>query len=162
MLFILQLLSLFTLSPIFSQGGQSFSQFLAKGVLCSKRLTIEDEHPNNKDEIKFSWKIRKKHKKPLQRQLHEAVRIKHKCEGESLNSKYEYLSQRINRINIEKQTQVFHCETCGSKQNSDENLKLHRKKFHVKVPCGLSECSYTAIGENDLKEHSKYKHNNKK
>ena len=71
------------------------------------RKHIEEEHPSNKDEIKFSWKIIKKHKKPLQRQLHEAVRIKHKCEGESLNSKYEYLSQRINRINIENKHKFF-------------------------------------------------------
>ena len=29
------------------------------------RKHIEDEHPNNKDEVKFSWKIIKKDEKPL-------------------------------------------------------------------------------------------------
>ena len=120
---------------------------------------IDDEHEGKSEEVNFSWKVLKKHNKPLQRQLHEAVRIKNKTEEESLNSKSEYLSQRINRLNIQKSSYAMQCETCGSNQKSDAELKIHQKMFHQKIQCNCDNCTYTAIGEYDLKEHNQKSHN---
>ena len=52
------------------------------------------------------------------------------------------------------------CETCGSNQKSDAELKIHQKMFHQKIQCNCDNCSYTAIGEYDLKEHNQKSHNN--
>ena len=68
-----------------------------------------------------------KHRKPLRRQLHEAVNINNKSPDENLNSKSEFHSQRIKRINLENQ---FDCKTCGSMSNSpDQASKLHIEVF---------------------------------
>ena len=63
---------------------------------------INREHEGNNNEVKFSWQVIKKHNKPLQRQLHEAVKINNKKHEESLNSKNKFNGQRIRRIGLEK------------------------------------------------------------
>ena len=65
-------------------------------------LNINREHEGNNNEVKFSWQVIKKHNKPLQRQLHEAVKINNKKHEESLNSKNKFNGQRIRRIGLEK------------------------------------------------------------
>ena len=50
---------------------------------------IDAEHGGNKDGIKFTWKVMMKNKKPLKRQLNEAVNINNRNKTESLNSKFD-------------------------------------------------------------------------
>ena len=58
---------------------------------------INEEHDGLKENVKFSWRVIRKHSKPLQRQLHEAIRIKNKKDKENLNTKFEFNGQRITR-----------------------------------------------------------------
>ena len=54
---------------------------------------IKEEHDGLKENIKFSWRVIRKHSKPLQRQLHEAIRIKNEKNQENLNTKFEFNGQ---------------------------------------------------------------------
>ena len=116
---------------------------------------ISREHEGNKAGVEFSWKVVRKHNKPLQRQLHEAVRIKNKEENENLNSKSEYLGQRIKRICLDKQEEKFNfnCNTCCRKFIFRHEVTKHNEIFHKRVKC--DQCEYIAIGTYDMKEHKK-------
>ena len=117
------------------------------------RKHIEKDHKGNEDSVKFTWNVLMKHKKPLRRQLHEAVNINNKPSHENLNSKSEFHSQRIKRINLENQ---LDCQTCGSISNSVEQRKSHQKKFHTVFNC--TKCHEMCYGESGLKEHMKNNH----
>ena len=91
-----------------------------------KKKHIDEDHEGNVECVKFTWKVLMKHKKPLRRQLHEAVNIDNKSPGENLSSKREFHSQRIKRINLESQ---FDCKTCGSMSNSPDQFLSHMKIF---------------------------------
>ena len=112
---------------------------------------INKEHEGNKAGVEFSWKVLRKHNKPLQRQLHEAVRIKNKTEEENLNSKAEYLGQRIKRVCLDKPEEKFNCNICGRKFLTGHEVVTHNDKFHKKVKC--NKCEYISIGSYDMKEH---------
>ena len=94
-----------------------------------------------------------KHRKPLRRQLHEAVNIKNKPSNENLNSKSEFHGQRINRVHLEKK---YDCKTCGTLESSKQNLDIHVKKFHKSIKC--LQCEEMCFGESGLKEHMKTIH----
>ena len=89
--------------------------------------------------------------KPLQRQLHEAMRIKNKEEEENLNSKSEYLGQRIRRFNLDSQSYKYNCNICGRELSSKHEVSEHDDKFHKRISC--DNCQYIAFGNCDLKEH---------
>ena len=73
---------------------------------------IQKDHNGQTDNVNFSWKITKICKKPLQRQLCEAVKINNKKSEENLNTKYEYNGQRLRRLEVNKETH-FDCKVCG-------------------------------------------------
>ena len=115
---------------------------------------IRNEHAGNKEGVEFVWKVLKKHNKPLQRQLHEAVRIQNKQPDENLNSKSEYLGQRIKRLCLEQAK--FNCNTCGREFNSIPQVKDHEDMFHKKMKC--EKCDYNAFGSYNLNEHTQRIH----
>ena len=121
---------------------------------------VNKDHNGNKDEAEFDWKVLKKHRKPIQRQLQEAVRIQNKTEEETLNSKSEYLGQRIRRLNIDNKTNQHYCQTCGYESSSVESITEHKEKFHDKVNCECEACEYIAYGTRALREHEKESHEN--
>ena len=94
-----------------------------------------------------------KHKKPLRRQPHETVNINNKPPYENLNSKSEFHSQRIKRINVESQ---IYCKICGSMSNSPDQAKSQLKMFHTIFNC--NKCQQKCYGESGLKEHMKSNH----
>ena len=114
---------------------------------------IDKDHEGNVEGVKFTWKVLMKHRKPLRRQLHEAVNITNKFPDDNLNSKSKFHSQRIKRINLESQ---FDCKTCGSMSNSPEQVLSHMKKFHTIFNC--NKCQQKCYGESGLKEHMKSNH----
>ena len=119
---------------------------------------IDKEHEGNKDDIEFAWKVLLKHNKPLQRQLHEAVKIKNRKPNENLNSKSEFNGQRIQRVGLEKSRIEWDCKVCGATFNSKYNMNEHENKFHKRIKCSV--CDYMSFGTTDLNEHSKNTQNN--
>ena len=117
---------------------------------------ISIDHSGIKDGVEFAWKVLRKHSKPLQRQLHEAVRISNKKDKESLNSKSEYLGQRIKRTNLDRQENILYCKTCGLELTSKQQIEQHNIRFHKRIKC--MDCDYLAFGEADLSEHFRRHH----
>ena len=118
---------------------------------------INEEHDGLKENVKFSWRVIRKHSKPLQRQLHEAIRIKNKKDKENLNTKFEYNGQRITRISLSSKQSHIHCKVCGCEFNQVREKEDHMLKFHTEIKCTM--CEYNAFGESGLKEHQRNKHN---
>ena len=118
---------------------------------------INEEHDGSKENVKFSWKVLRKHSKPLQRQLHEAIRIKNKADKENLNTKFEYNGQRITRISLSSKLQHINCNVCGCDFNQAKQKEDHMLKFHKEIKCTI--CEYLAFGESGIKEHCRVKHN---
>ena len=48
---------------------------------------VNKEHEGNKDSVEFTWKVLRKHMKPLERQVAKAVNISKKKDEENINSK---------------------------------------------------------------------------
>ena len=63
--------------------------------------------------VKFTGKVLKKHFKPLERQVNEAVNINKKADDENLNSKNEFNFQTVNRIKLDKNPKLD-CKVCGT------------------------------------------------
>ena len=99
----------------------------------------------------------RKQSKHLQRQLHEAIRIKNKADKENLNTKFEYNGQRITRITLSSKLQHINCNVCGCDFNQAKQKEDHMLKFHKEIKCTI--CEYLAFGESGIKEHCRVKHN---
>ena len=119
---------------------------------------IDDEHDGIKEGVDFSWRVLKKYNKPLQRQLHEAVRIQNKKPEENLNSKSEFNGQRVQRIGLEKSHIVLNCKICGATSETLYKLNEHELKFHTRMNCDETDCGYISFGRTDLIEHKKNTH----
>ena len=92
---------------------------------------IQNEHENeNPEDIKFSWKISNKIRKPLERQLTESVNIARASPDENLNSKSEYNSHSIKRLSLPKENENFQCNACSAVFNKNVQLKEHFKINH--------------------------------
>ena len=71
------------------------------------RKHVDNEHEGNGENVEFQWKVTGTFKKPLQRQLTEAVKISRKPNEENLNSKNEYNGQRLRwLISMSRQTKT--------------------------------------------------------
>ena len=110
------------------------------------------EHDGIKENVKFTWKVMKKHTKPLKRQVSEAVNINNKNENENLNSKNEFNYHSVKKINlIKEKNSMFNCNACGALFNSQEELRKHSVMFHMKMKC--MNCNYEAFDEKSLQYH---------
>ena len=118
---------------------------------------ISKEHDSNVENVNFDWKVISKHKKPLQRQLAEAIRIDKKTPEVNLNSKNEYFKQSVKRIEIVNDGLREQCEYCSRKFNSVKELEIHEIDFHIKYSC--KKCEYKAFGRKDLDHHMSSAHN---
>ena len=120
------------------------------------RKHVDSEHEGKGENVEFNWRVTGTFKKPLQRQLTEAVKISRKTNAENLNSKNEYNGQRLRRLNFNEQTDQFRCDTCGAIFETKSKLLEHHEKFHKVYNC--AKCEYTSIGNVDLKYHKMYIH----
>ena len=94
-------------------------------------------------------------KKPLRRQLYEAVKINRKKKDENLNTKHEYNGQRLRKLEV-IQENSFDCKTCGQLFKTLQQRKIHTETFHQKTKC--NECEYEAFGQNGHTEHMRSTH----
>ena len=118
---------------------------------------VNKEHEGNKDSVEFTWKVLRKHMKPLERQVAEAVNISKKKDEENMNSKSEFNHQTVKRISLDKKKHMsFQCKICGIQSEQKEVLNSHMQMFHTKIQC--VQCDYEAIGEKDLKYHAYVNH----
>ena len=118
---------------------------------------VNNEHNGEKDNVEFKWKVVRKHNKPLERQVSEAVNIDMKKEEENLNSKSEFNHQSLRRLCIDrKRESLFDCKTCGALFENIGDVNEHTKMFHAKYKC--IQCDYSAIGDRDLKYHVQVTH----
>ena len=89
------------------RSREHISQYKKKSQRSWMWKHAEKEHKEDTENLKFSFKVIKKHSKPLQRQIDEAVNISSKKTAENLNSKKEF------------------------NHNSNTRLKLDQKKFNL-------------------------------
>ena len=122
------------------------------------RKHIEQEHGGDSDNVNFSWRVLRKHQKPLHRQLHEAVKINNTKKEESLNSKIEFNGQRKRRVEVEKYKRDFICNICSAKYDTKHEVDEHVEKFHRRIKC--DNCAFLAYENTGLKEHVKNEHKN--
>ena len=118
---------------------------------------IIKDHGGIAENVEFDWKVLSKHKKPLERQLAEAIQIDRKPRNVNLNSKSEYFKQSTQRIEVVKDSKSEQCEYCGRKFQSLADLEFHEIDVHIKYKCKV--CDYEAFGRKDLKLHMNDIHN---
>ena len=117
---------------------------------------IMKEHDGNFDEVNFRWKILGSFKKPLTRQITEAVKIKRSKDEVNLNSKTEFNAQRIKKVIIERTKKTYDCKVCGLMATEESQLDKHDVKFHRKVQC--IQCEESCFGERAHHEHMTNNH----
>ena len=110
---------------------------------------VKKEH-GDVSNVKFRFKVERKFKKPLQRQLFEAKCIDKTPALENLNSKDEFNGQTLKTLEI-CTTRRFHCKVCGQEAETLKILNEHEEQFHTRLPCDL--CEYVSFGRKDLRQH---------
>ena len=118
---------------------------------------VAKQHNGNGENVDFDWKVLSKHKKPLQRQLAEAIKIDKKSPEVNLNSKNEYFKHNVQRLDIVRDGWTEECEYCSRKFNNLKELEIHEIDFHIKYKC--KKCEYQAFGQKDLDRHTNSTHN---
>ena len=114
---------------------------------------IKNEHKSkNPQDITFNWKVSGKLRKPLERQMTEAVNIARAKPNEVLNSKTEYNFHSIKRLKIQNNSQDFQCFECSGKFKMKNELKIHYEINHMRIIC--ENCDYVAFGKRDYERHN--------
>ena len=121
------------------------------------RKHIESEHENIRSKCEFEWKVMGAFRKPMQRQLSEAIYIQNTNPTEILNLKSEYFSNNINGLELTNHTRKLTCKSCGSKFDHQNQLEGHVTAVHKTYAC--PKCSYISFGDRDLQNHENIKHN---
>ena len=115
---------------------------------------IEYEHQEDGKSCEFEWKVINQFRKPLRRQLCEAIHIGMTNKKELLNTKSEYFSNEIGRLELQKPKVT--CNECGRKFKSSEELQEHFVTIHERFKC--EKCPFISFGNKDLKLHVRDKH----
>ena len=119
------------------------------------RRHIEEEHEQESDNCEFTWKIISTFKKPMRRQLTEAVYINNTREDEILNLKNEYFSNEVKGVTLNSRKYVT-CKECAGKFENMASHQIHFKMNHERLKC--SECDYLSYGKRDSDSHFKRNH----
>ena len=80
---------------------------------------LSNEHRGNEEKIDFDVKVVKKFKKPISRQINEALRISGKKKEENLNSKKEYNGNSLKTLVLNDENK-FNCSDCDYKTSSKQ------------------------------------------
>ena len=117
---------------------------------------MQNEHNNlESEECNFKWKVMAKFRKPMQRQLSEAINIENTKSEELLNLKNEYFRNNIKGISLYKKQ--IKCKHCGLELESPDEIASHIEYVHKRYKC--ESCEYQAFGTWDLKNHTEKTHN---
>ena len=116
---------------------------------------MQNEHSNlESEECNFKWKVMAKFRKPMQRQLSEAINIENCKNNELMNLKNEYFRNDIKGISLyNKQVK---CKHCSLELGSIDELTSHIEYVHKRYKC--QSCEYKAFGTSDLTNHTKISH----
>ena len=116
---------------------------------------IENEHRNlNGKECDFKWTVLNRFKKPMQRQLSEAINIDNTNSTQLLNLKNEYFKANIKGIDLHNKQ--FTCKYCSAICKNSKTLNEHIMMFHKQHDC--EKCAYKAFGLDNLRKHKLEKH----
>ena len=116
---------------------------------------MKNEHDNlTRQKCDFRWTVVKRFKKPMQRQLSEAIRIDSENSKHLLNLKNEYFKANIKGIDLSRKQYI--CQYCSRISETSTVLKEHITKFHKQYDC--EKCDYRAFGLDSLKRHEKEMH----
>ena len=116
---------------------------------------MKNEHDNlTRQECEFRWTVVKKFKKPMQRQLSEAISIDSENSEHLLNLKNEYFKANIKGIDLCRKQ--FICTHCSRISENSTVLNEHIMQFHKQYDC--EKCDYRAFGLDSLKRHREEKH----
>ena len=120
------------------------------------RKHIESEHKNSHSKCEFEWKEINSFRKPVQRQLSEAVHIHNTDSNEVLNLKNEYFSNNIKGLELANSENRITCNSCGRNFDQKDQFEEHFKAVHKKINC--ARCDYISFGDRDLKNHTEICH----
>ena len=101
--------------------------------------------------MNFKWTVLGSFRKPLTRQITEAVKIRGNQGQQNLNSKNEFNAQKVQKIVIERSKPKYDCSVCGRLFESEREKEQHEVKFHRVLVCEI--CKETVYGERALQEH---------
>ena len=119
------------------------------------RKQIENEHADTRNKCEFEWKVINSFRKPMQRQLSEAVYIHNTDKNEVLNLKNEYFSNNIKGLELANSEEEITCNSCGRKFQRDQ-FEEHLTAVHRRYNC--TKCDYISFGDRDMKNHTTIKH----
>ena len=140
-----------TARNLYTRSKEHYSALRNQDEKSFMNKLIVKEHGGKPDEVEFDWKIIGKFKKPLSRQLTEAIRIDKKSKDDNLNSKNEYFRHTVKRISLSNSDSKEECGYCGKKLKNLDDLQIHEKDFHTQQKC--PSCSYVSYGQKGLTYH---------
>ena len=105
----------------------------------------------------FKWKVIGSFKKPILRQLSEAIEIDNAKDEESLNLKNEYFANKIRKLEV-SESKKYQCNYCSQHQQNYATLMIHIEDHHKKYKC--ENCEDTVYGRKALMYHENLQHNN--
>ena len=127
-----------------------------KNKLSWMRKHIREDHEDKCSKCDFSWKVIGSFKKPMLRQLSEAIHINNTEKKSLMNLKNEYFKNSIESMKIANQKEEIQCDQCGRHMIDKRSLMGHMKDFHERLQC--KQCQYKAFGQKDLNGHIQYNH----
>ena len=77
------------------------------------RKHIREDHEDKCSKCDFSWKVIGTFKKPMLRQLSEAIHINNTEKKSLMNLKNEYFKNSIESMKIANQKEEIQCDQCG-------------------------------------------------
>ena len=153
-----------TTRNIHVRSNEHFNAMRNKNTNSWMYKHIEKEHNGKTDEADFKWKVIGSFKKPMLRQLSEAIEIDNTEDEECLNLKSEYFSHKINRLEmvqeVKNKNKPLQCNYCSQAQTSFESLKQHIEDFHKRFKC--KTCDHNTFGKKGLKYHENAYHSQTK
>ena len=102
---------------------------------------LEDEHAE--EPCNFAWSVVNSFRKPMLRQITEAINIKNTSKSSLMNLKQEYFTNDVNGIVLNKKE--HRCKECGKCFDKLPDVKLHLKAMHENINC--DQCSHISFGE---------------
>ena len=116
---------------------------------------MQTDHDKDVKNVEFTWNVLGKFRKPMRRQLTEAIHIE-KAGKNALNLKNEYFKVNMNTIKLSNKEEEFVCNKCSRTFEDVKSLLDHKRVTHDRVKC--QKCNFISFGSKDLERHSSEKH----
>ena len=144
-----------TCRNIHTRSGEHYKDFENKSKHSWMLKHHQNEHSNLKsDDCEYEWKVMAKFRKPMQRQLSEAINIENTKSNELLNLKNEYFKNSIKGVELSCKQCI--CKYCSRAFEDKNELMKHIEYIHKNYEC--QQCDYKAFGSCDYLNHVKQTH----